>query len=140
VGFLYASGWWLWKRRRPRYARLFLVFGLVIGLGIGLGGMAAGEHFLSDVLWSALLALGLAHILYYYILQIPQRGASVTARLPGKGMMIVLLVLAMIARIPHDERLTNPRTASCAIELPDRTEVMDHRSPCPSDHSRTPSE
>jgi lipid A 4'-phosphatase len=38
--------------------------GLAVGFALGLGRMAAGGHFLSDVIWSALLALGLAHALY----------------------------------------------------------------------------
>ena len=35
--------------------------------------MAGGGHFLSDVIWSALLAYGVCHILYYYVLRIPCR-------------------------------------------------------------------
>ncbi len=65
VGFLYASGWWIWKRRRPGWARASLALGLTVGTALGLGRMAAGAHFLSDVVWSALFALGLAHILYH---------------------------------------------------------------------------
>ena len=33
---------------------------------LGVGRMAAGAHFLSDILWSALLAAGVSHILYYH--------------------------------------------------------------------------
>jgi len=65
VGFLYASGWWVWKRRRPGWARASLALGLIVGSTLGLGRMAAGAHFLSDVVWSALFALGLAHVLYH---------------------------------------------------------------------------
>ena len=68
--------------------------------------MAAGEHFLSDVAWSALLALGLAHVLYYYILRIPQQDAALSASLPSKRMMALLVILAVIARLPHGERFT----------------------------------
>jgi lipid A 4'-phosphatase len=71
VGFLYAAGWWVWKRRRPAWARASLAVGLVAGLALGLGRMAAGGHFLSDVIWSALLALGVAHVLYYDLLRLP---------------------------------------------------------------------
>jgi lipid A 4'-phosphatase len=106
LGYLYASGWWLWKRRRPALARAFLALGLVVGLALGLGRMAAGEHFLSDVLWSALLAMGLAHILYYCVLRIPQQGTSPIASLPGKRVMALLLILAAVARFPHGERFT----------------------------------
>jgi membrane-associated PAP2 superfamily phosphatase len=63
VGFLYASGWWIWRRRHPGRARASLAIGLALGSALGLGRMAAGAHFFSDVVWSALLALGLAHVL-----------------------------------------------------------------------------
>ena len=46
--------------------------GLMAGLALGLGRMAAGGHFLSDVVWSAILALGIAHALYYHVLRIPR--------------------------------------------------------------------
>jgi lipid A 4'-phosphatase len=71
VGFLFAAGWWMWKRRRPARAWGSLALGLIAGFALGLGRMAAGGHFLSDVVWSALLALGVAHVLYYYVLRVP---------------------------------------------------------------------
>ena len=73
VGYLYAIGWWLWRRRRPRWAAGSLAAGAVLGTLLGIGRMAAGGHFLSDVVWSGLIALGVAHILYYYGLRIPAR-------------------------------------------------------------------
>jgi lipid A 4'-phosphatase len=73
VGYLYAVGWWLWRRRRPRWAAGSLAAGTVLGTLLGIGRMAAGGHFLSDVVWSGLIALGVAHILYYYGLRIPAR-------------------------------------------------------------------
>jgi lipid A 4'-phosphatase len=76
VGFLYASGWWIWKRRRPCWARISLALGLIAGSALGLGRMAAGAHFLSDVVWSALLALGFAHVLYYHVLRLADQNAS----------------------------------------------------------------
>jgi hypothetical protein len=76
VGYLYAVGWWVWRRRRPRWAVISLVAGLTLGTLLGLGRMATGAHFLSDAVWSALIALGIAHILYYYVLRIPAREDS----------------------------------------------------------------
>ncbi len=73
VGYLYAAGWWLWRRRRPRWAAGSLAAGAVLGTLLGIGRMAAGGHFLSDVVWSGLIALGVAHVLYYYALRIPAR-------------------------------------------------------------------
>jgi lipid A 4'-phosphatase len=71
VGFLFAAGWWMWRRRRPARAWGSLALGLIAGFALGLGRMAAGGHFLSDVIWSALLALGVAHVLYHYVLRVP---------------------------------------------------------------------
>lgn len=73
VGYLYAVGWWLWRRHRPRWATASLATGAVLGTLMGIGRMAAGGHFLSDVIWSGLFALGVAHALYYYGLRIPAR-------------------------------------------------------------------
>jgi len=99
VGFLYASGWWVWKSRRPRWARASLALGLALGAALGLGRMAAGAHFLSDVIWSALLALGLAHVLYFHVLRLAitqpaDRGPSTAPFwLPGAQMSTLLAVL-----------------------------------------------
>jgi lipid A 4'-phosphatase len=68
VGFMFAAGWWIWKRRRPAWARASLAGGLALGLLLGVGRMAAGAHFFSDIVWSALLAFGVLHVLWYHLL------------------------------------------------------------------------
>lgn len=73
VGYLYAAGWWLWRRHRPRWAAASLAAGVALGTLMGIGRMAGGGHFLSDIVWSGLFALGVAHVLYYYGLRIPAR-------------------------------------------------------------------
>ena len=77
VGFMFAAGWWIWKRRRPRWAAASMGGGLALGLMLGVGRLAAGAHFLSDILWSALLAFGVLHILWYRVL--PARAAESAA-------------------------------------------------------------
>ena len=87
VGFLYACGWWIWKRRRPRAALTSLGGGMALGLLLGMGRMAAGAHFLSDIVWSALLAFGVVHLLDYHVLALPaaDRGESAATTEPIRG-------------------------------------------------------
>jgi lipid A 4'-phosphatase len=80
VGFMFAAGWWIWQRRRPRWAAASLVGGLALGLLLGVGRMAAGAHFFSDILWSALLAFGVLHVLWYRVLPATE---STVAAIPG---------------------------------------------------------
>ncbi len=76
VGYLYAAGWWVWRRSRPRWAAASLAAGVVLGTLLGIGRMAAGGHFVSDAVWAGLIAFWVAHALYYYVLRIPAREDS----------------------------------------------------------------
>jgi membrane-associated PAP2 superfamily phosphatase len=49
---------------------------VTLGTLLGIGRMAAGAHFLSDAVWSALIVYIVAHGLYYYVLRIPAREDS----------------------------------------------------------------
>ncbi len=73
VGYLCAAGWWLWRRSHPRRAAASLAVGLVLGTLLGFGRLAAGGHFLSDAVWAGLIALSVAHVLYFHVLRIPAR-------------------------------------------------------------------
>lgn len=77
VGFLYSLGGWIWSGTRPFLAAASVGIGLAMGLALGIGRMAAGGHFFSDIVWSALIPFLVAHVLYHYVLRIPLRdGAS----------------------------------------------------------------
>jgi lipid A 4'-phosphatase len=76
VGYLYGIGWWVWRRNHPQLAAASLAAGLVMGTLLGIGRMTDGGHYLSDAVWSALIALGIAHVVYYYVLRIPAREDS----------------------------------------------------------------
>jgi membrane-associated PAP2 superfamily phosphatase len=144
VGFLYGTGWWIWRRRR-RWARSALVVGLIAGFGQGLGRMAAGAHFLSDVAWSGLFALGIAHLLYYYVLRIPERNlddvpiAPADPRRRASGVVWSALsiaggfaVLIALFATPHGTSLTtriplvrSPPAARWAFEFSARRAQVD---------------
>jgi membrane-associated PAP2 superfamily phosphatase len=113
VGFLYAAGWWVWRRRRPALALASVAAGAITGCALGVGRMAAGGHFLSDVAWSALIALGMAHVLYHYVPQRwPRYALPVTAAVGG------VAVLAALFAAPHGEQLAQEIAFSSLAEPP----------------------
>lgn len=73
VGFAFIAFWFLLRRHRSGWAKLALAVALVFGCAIGLTRMAAGGHFLSDVMWSGWLALFAGWVLYYPLMRIPER-------------------------------------------------------------------
>lgn len=73
AGFLFSAFFLIWLRRRPWLAVLALLGSIGLGTLLGIARMTAGDHFLSDVIWSAVIVYGLAVVLYYFILRVPQR-------------------------------------------------------------------
>jgi len=117
VGFLYGLGWWIFRRRHPRWAIASLAVGLTVGVLLGLGRMAAGAHFLSDVIWSALLAFGVTHIVYYHVLPFDEPEPAVraaplqTGRMWRRALAVAAplagaLVLLGLYLLPHGSELT----------------------------------
>lgn len=138
VGYLYAAGWWVWIRRRPLRAVASLAAGLSVGTLLGVGRMAAGGHFLSDVVWSGLIALGVAHLLYYYVLRVPAREDSRASLFPWiersprrKAAAIAAVVLlgaavvvgGILASPQHADLSARVRTADFPAE-PEAVEVI----------------
>lgn len=73
AGYLLAAFFLVWRRRRPRLAYLALAGAIGLGTLIGISRMAAGDHFLSDVIWSGVIVYGLALFFYHGVFRIPRR-------------------------------------------------------------------
>ena len=121
VGFALVALWFVWRRRHFRLAVVALLVALGLGLAMGIGRMAAGGHYFSDVLWSGILVYATAMVLYYYVLKLPQReiAADETGALParprkawlgwaalagGVGLLLFALLGIPMARDVHDQR------------------------------------
>jgi lipid A 4'-phosphatase len=146
VGFLYGAGWWIWKRRRPARAAASLGAGLAVGSLLGVGRMAAGAHFLSDIVWSALLAFGVSHLLYHHLLRIgggatdagepawvapgsPKlRATSVAAALGGAAVLVALFAAPhgtlLTARVPLASLHPAPRLLEVVADRADVSIVL----------------
>lgn len=72
VGFYIASIALLLKNRRKK----IVVYGsgILVGILVGLGRIAQGKHFLSDIIFSAVFTLLLAHIIYYFMFKKDRSG------------------------------------------------------------------
>ncbi|HFC92663.1 MAG TPA: phosphatase PAP2 family protein [Leucothrix mucor] len=68
LGFGFIAFWFLWQKRRIKWANYALAFSLSLGCLFGFARMAAGGHFLSDVFWSLwiplLTSMGLYHFFF----------------------------------------------------------------------------
>jgi lipid A 4'-phosphatase len=97
VGFMLGVFFLIWRRRRPWLAWTALAVAVGLGSLLGVARMAAGDHFLSDVIWSAVFAYGVALILYYGVLRVPQRELAAAAAPPPDGAGLRRPVLAALA-------------------------------------------
>ncbi len=61
VGFSYSVGYFIFRRRNFPIAMGFLIFSIIFGLMMGIGRIAAGGHFLSDVLWAGLMVFWVSY-------------------------------------------------------------------------------
>ncbi len=138
VGYLYAIGWWLWRRRSGRWAAISLAAGLAFGTLLGIGRMAGGAHFLSDAVWSALIAYAVAHVLYYYVLRIPAREDSHASvyplidQSPALRVASIVMVIVLSTGVAIGGLLAKPHQADLSAlvrfsDFPDVPEKIELR-------------
>lgn len=64
TGYVLMAGFFIFCRHRRRLAYGWLIFGAVFGTLLGIARMFQGGHFLTDVIWVALICYYLALLLY----------------------------------------------------------------------------
>ncbi len=107
VGFTFTIFWWIFRRRNLRLGITSLLGSVVLGTAMGIGRMADGGHFLSDVFWAALMTWFSGFWLYYFVLKIPQREDQLYTASPKlawmtqffdrkKGLSYILYILLAI--------------------------------------------
>ena len=72
MGYYFIVFYFLARRKRRALRAALWLGAMAYGTLIGQARMAAGAHFLSDVLWSAVFPCLAAWVLYYFVLRIPQ--------------------------------------------------------------------
>jgi lipid A 4'-phosphatase len=70
IAFSFLAIWFVWRRSRPKAARICLVAVLILGGLEGMGRMVRGRHFLSDVLWGAYIPYLVCFLLYYFVFRL----------------------------------------------------------------------
>jgi lipid A 4'-phosphatase len=80
MGYYFIAFYFLARRNHKGLALAAFAGAALYGTLIGVARMAAGAHFASDVLWSAVFPCVIAWGLYYFVLRIPQ-----TEDNPGQG-------------------------------------------------------
>ena len=57
LGFAFIAFWFIWRKRRPLWAKSAFIFSISLGGLFAISRMSAGGHFLSDVFWSLWIPL-----------------------------------------------------------------------------------
>lgn len=100
MAFVFAVFYLLLREKQRRLARAILAGSFLLGVAMGVARMAAGAHFLSDVLWSMLMTWFAAWAAYYGVMALDARfGAAAGGQKMGKARVaaISLGVAAIVA-------------------------------------------
>tara|TARA_B100000686_G_scaffold355195_1_gene470890 strand:+ start:3501 stop:4298 length:798 start_codon:yes stop_codon:yes gene_type:complete len=100
VAFAVAMFYLVWRRRYPRRAIIALSISIALGSLMGIARIAAGGHFLSDVLWSAVLTWSTLMLLYWPIMRIPWREDTIGVdSLDAESKVMTCFKLTLIALV-----------------------------------------
>lgn len=119
VGFVLAVFYFLLRRKRPRLA--FGILGAVVLFGVllGMGRIAGGAHFASDVLWAGLISFGVGWGLYYFVLNIPGREDAAAAGAPAgvqRPRLVIGASVALLLAILAGVLLATPQRGSIEFD------------------------
>ncbi len=126
VGFAFGIFALFFWRKQRKLAWTLVVFSLLLGSAMGLGRIAAGAHFFSDVLWAGLLVWGVAGVLWGPLLRVTERLLAPDKFPPLEGRAfatfvgiplgaLMLVCLAFLAT-PFEQTLSGS-----VASLPERT-------------------
>lgn len=73
IAFSFGLFWFIFRRKNKLIAWSALIGSTGFGALMGMGRIAAGGHFFSDVVWAGIFSWIVAFILYYKMLRIPER-------------------------------------------------------------------
>lgn len=140
IAFALAAAAAPWRRRRRWLGFSLAAPAVLLGAGIGLGRMVAGGHFLSDVLWSAVLTWAVIAACYHLVLRIPacedagkparawspwaRRLATATMAVAALGILAGLLVATPVYKrkdllLGPAEQAATPRRFAVLVERGD---------------------
>ncbi len=143
VGFVLWVFYFLSRRKYPLLATGIFLSAASLGILVGVGRMAAGGHFLSDILWSGFLSYGVCTLLYHALVgrwenkpveQIPEffllarwQSLPPATRPWALGSVTVFLTLAGALAIPYKTQthLTLPAQSPVSPTLTIQADVGD---------------
>jgi membrane-associated PAP2 superfamily phosphatase len=118
MAFVYAVFYLLLREKHRRRARVMLAAALLLGLAMGVARMAAGAHFLSDVLWSMLITWFAAWAAYYGVMALDARMAASAKEGRRLGLGQWLAISASVAVIVAGLLFITPVNRKAAFEWP----------------------
>lgn len=106
VGFALVLGYFLWKKSKPKLAYSFFFASLFFGFLMGVGRMADGAHFFSDVLWSGIMVFLPAYYLHQLLLERKSKEVfkkNIRLAILQAGVLFVALLAAVLLATPYKQ-------------------------------------